>query len=58
MTVSRMPWLPGILAALVATGVAFVIHLLFPGVPLLTASVALAFSSGRFPPPAAGSTVY
>jgi len=49
MTVSRMPWLPGILAALVATGVAFVIHLLFPGVPLLTASVALGILVGQIP---------
>jgi uncharacterized integral membrane protein (TIGR00698 family) len=49
MTVSRMPWLPGILAALVATGVAFIIHLLFPGVPLLTASVALGILVGQIP---------
>jgi uncharacterized integral membrane protein (TIGR00698 family) len=44
-----MPWLPGILAALVATGVAFIIHLLFPGVPLLTASVALGILVGQIP---------
>jgi uncharacterized integral membrane protein (TIGR00698 family) len=49
VTVVRMPWLPGILAALVATGVAFIIHLLFPGVPLLTASVALGILVGQIP---------
>jgi uncharacterized integral membrane protein (TIGR00698 family) len=49
VTVVRMPWLPGILAALVATGVAFIIHLLFPAVPLLTASVALGILVGQIP---------
>ncbi len=49
MSVSRMPWLPGILAALVATAVAFGFHLLFPAVPLLTASVALGILVGQVP---------
>ena len=44
-----MPWLPGILAALAATGVAFVIHFLFPAVPLLTTSVALGILVGQIP---------
>lgn len=44
-----MPWLPGILAAGVATAAAFGIHALFPAVPLLTASVALGILVGQVP---------
>lgn len=49
MTVTRMVWLPGVLAAGIATVVAFGIHWLFPAVPLLTVSVALGILVGQFP---------
>jgi uncharacterized integral membrane protein (TIGR00698 family) len=45
-----MRWLPGILAAGVATVAAFGIHWLFPVVPLLTVSVALGIIVGQIVP--------
>jgi uncharacterized integral membrane protein (TIGR00698 family) len=50
VTAVRMPWLPGIVVAGAATGVAFLLHLLFPAVPLLTASVGLGILAGQLPP--------
>ncbi|MEO7123086.1 MAG: putative sulfate exporter family transporter, partial [Lacisediminihabitans sp.] len=49
MTATRTQWVPGVLAAGAATVLAFVIHWLFPAVPLLTASVALGILVGQFP---------
>jgi uncharacterized integral membrane protein (TIGR00698 family) len=45
-----MRWLPGILAAGIATVAAFGIHWLFPVVPLLTVSVALGIIVGQIVP--------
>lgn len=50
VTAVRMRWLPGILAAGVATVAAFGIHWLFPVVPLLTVSVALGIIVGQIVP--------
>lgn len=50
VTAVRMRWLPGIVAAGVATVAAFGIHWLFPVVPLLTASVALGIIVGQIVP--------
>jgi uncharacterized integral membrane protein (TIGR00698 family) len=49
VTAVRMPWLPGIVVAGAATGAAFLLHLLFPVVPLLTASVGLGILAGQLP---------
>lgn len=50
LTAVRAPWLPGVVVAGAATGAAFLLHLLFPAVPLLTASVGLGILSGQLPP--------
>lgn len=45
----RFPWVPGVVVAGVATATAFLLHLLFPVVPLLTASVGLGILAGQLP---------
>jgi uncharacterized integral membrane protein (TIGR00698 family) len=45
-----MPWLPGVVVAGAATGAAFLLHWLFPVLPLLTASVGLGILAGQLPP--------
>lgn len=47
--ISRLPWLPGILAAGGAALLAWGIHRLVPAVPLLTASVALGIIVAQIP---------
>ena len=46
---ARFPWVPGVVVAGVATATAFLLHLLFPVVPLLTASVGLGVLAGQLP---------
>jgi uncharacterized integral membrane protein (TIGR00698 family) len=50
VTAPRMPWLPGVVVAGAATGAAFLLHWLFPVLPLLTASVGLGILAGQLPP--------
>ncbi len=50
VTAVRMPWWPGVVVAGAATGAAFLLHWLFPVLPLLTASVGLGILAGQLPP--------
>ena len=46
---TRTPWLTGVALALVGSGVGFLVHLLIPGIPWLTAALALGVIVGCIP---------
>jgi len=46
---TRTPWLTGVALALVGSGVGFLVHLVIPGIPWLTAALALGVVLGCIP---------
>ena len=46
---TRTPWLTGVALALVGSGVGFLVHLVIPGIPWLTAALALGVIVGCIP---------